>query len=83
MSRRIALDTGSLAAPACSANTWLADNDAALLLADRDVEYLGAEIDALRSDPARRAAMGDNARAMGEVHRSGALSALIERVAAP
>lgn len=60
---------------------WLAAGDAAVMLADADVGQLGAHLDSLRADPQRRADIGRNARAMGEIHRSGALPALIERVA--
>ena len=41
-----------------------------------------AEIDALAGDPARHAAMARTARELGEVHRSNALVALVEEVAA-
>ena len=60
---------------------WLAREGAAVLLPESDLDRLGAAIDRLRSDPAARAAMSAGARKLGERHRSGALAALIDRVA--
>ncbi|MFT7393028.1 MAG: UDP-N-acetylglucosamine--N-acetylmuramyl-(pentapeptide) pyrophosphoryl-undecaprenol N-acetylglucosamine transferase, partial [Candidatus Azotimanducaceae bacterium] len=42
---------------------------------------LGDEIERLRSDGGARKQLSDAASARGDVHRSGALAALIERVA--
>jgi UDP-N-acetylglucosamine--N-acetylmuramyl-(pentapeptide) pyrophosphoryl-undecaprenol N-acetylglucosamine transferase len=60
---------------------WLAEVGGAILLPERDVASLGAVIESLRVDPARRAAVAASAAARGAVHRSGALARLIERVA--
>jgi undecaprenyldiphospho-muramoylpentapeptide beta-N-acetylglucosaminyltransferase len=60
---------------------WLSEVGGAVLLPERDVERLGETIDALRSDDARRAELAAAASRRGEVHRSGALAGLIERVA--
>lgn len=60
---------------------WLSEIGGALLLPEADVGRLGAEIETLRAEPARRAALTAAARTRGEVHRSGALARLIERVA--
>ena len=61
----------------------LSDRDAAVLIEQRDltVDRLISEIDRLRGDPAALAAIGERARAAGTASRSGALVALIERVA--
>jgi undecaprenyldiphospho-muramoylpentapeptide beta-N-acetylglucosaminyltransferase len=60
---------------------WLADSGAALLLPEGRIGELAQVVDRLRSDTAAREAMGDKARVMGEVHRSGALADLVEAVA--
>jgi UDP-N-acetylglucosamine:LPS N-acetylglucosamine transferase len=60
---------------------WLAENGAAVLLAESDLGRLGEEIDRLRHDDVGRSALGAAAAACGAVHRSGALADLIERVA--
>ncbi|MFZ4718428.1 MAG: UDP-N-acetylglucosamine--N-acetylmuramyl-(pentapeptide) pyrophosphoryl-undecaprenol N-acetylglucosamine transferase [Ilumatobacteraceae bacterium] len=62
----------------------LSDVGAAVLLEQRDltVERLGAEIDGLRANPARLAAIAERAAEAGQTHRSGALAALVEEVAA-
>jgi UDP-N-acetylglucosamine--N-acetylmuramyl-(pentapeptide) pyrophosphoryl-undecaprenol N-acetylglucosamine transferase len=60
---------------------WLTDSDAAVLLPESDLGTLGGEIERLRSDGVARQQLSDAASARGEVHRSGALAALIERVA--
>jgi undecaprenyldiphospho-muramoylpentapeptide beta-N-acetylglucosaminyltransferase len=62
---------------------WLSAQGAAVLLPERQVGELAAEIERMRHDPAARAALAERARCAGEVHRRGALAALIERVAAP
>jgi UDP-N-acetylglucosamine--N-acetylmuramyl-(pentapeptide) pyrophosphoryl-undecaprenol N-acetylglucosamine transferase len=61
--------------------SWLSEVGAAVLLREDQLDRLSYEIDALRGDPARRAELSDAARALGEVHRSGALARLIDRVA--
>ena len=60
---------------------WLSDADAAVHLPESEISRLGEIVDRLRHDPDRCAALGANASAMGEVHRSGALAELIESVA--
>ena len=65
---------------------WLSEVGAAVLLGEDDIEAsdgarLGEEIERLRTDDERRAALSAAARARGEVHRSGALAGLVERVA--
>lgn len=60
---------------------WLADADAAVLVAEADVSALGATIDALRADTARRSAIGSAAHALGAQHRDGGIASLVERVA--
>lgn len=62
---------------------WLSEVGGAILLDEAAVAdgRLGAEIDRLRHDPAARTALSTAARSRGEVHRSGALASLIERVA--
>jgi UDP-N-acetylglucosamine:LPS N-acetylglucosamine transferase len=62
---------------------WLADAGAAVLVPDHEVSRLGDEIEAVRRDPGLRAALSAAARRLGDVHRSGALPALINRVALP
>lgn len=59
---------------------WLADDGAALLVAEAELGELGDRIDALRHDAGARSALGVAAAAKGLVHRSGALADLIERV---
>lgn len=61
---------------------WLSDAGAAVLLAEDDVERLGDVIEELRADDAARDRLSTRAMARGEVHRSGALAALVESVAA-
>jgi UDP-N-acetylglucosamine--N-acetylmuramyl-(pentapeptide) pyrophosphoryl-undecaprenol N-acetylglucosamine transferase len=60
---------------------WLSDAGAAVLLVESALGRLGDEIDRLRADPSARAELGTRARALGEVHRSGALARLVEDVA--
>jgi len=60
---------------------WLADDNAAIYLPERDIERLPDEIAALRADDRARAALGERAREKGDVHRSGALAHLVEDVA--
>jgi undecaprenyldiphospho-muramoylpentapeptide beta-N-acetylglucosaminyltransferase len=62
---------------------WLSSRGAAVLLTEDDLRAgrLTAEIARLRDDPAGRAALGRRAHELGEVHRRGALAALVEEVA--
>ncbi len=60
---------------------WLSEVDGAIMLNERDLDRLGDTLDDLRTDPQRREALADAARRRGEVHRSGALAGLIDRVA--
>ena len=60
---------------------WLSREGAAVLLPESEIASLGSEIERLRHDPTARTALGDAASAIGERHRSGALAALIDRVA--
>lgn len=64
---------------------WLSDAGGAVLLTEADLaadaSALGAAIEGLRHDPEARAGLAAAARRRGEVHRSGALASLIERVA--
>lgn len=60
---------------------WLSDDGAAVLLPESQVDHLGSEIERLRGDDTARAELAASARRKGEVHRSGAMASLIERVA--
>jgi UDP-N-acetylglucosamine--N-acetylmuramyl-(pentapeptide) pyrophosphoryl-undecaprenol N-acetylglucosamine transferase len=60
---------------------WLSEVDGAILLPESDIGRLGAQIEALRGDPARCSELSAAARRRGAVSRSGALAELIERVA--
>ncbi len=60
---------------------WLSEVDGALMLRESELDRLADTLDALRADPGRRDALAVAARRRGEVHRSGALADLIERVA--
>ncbi len=60
---------------------WLADQGAAVLLAESDLGGLGAVVDGLRADPQRLVELGDRARRAGEVHRRGIIVDVIDRVA--
>ncbi|MDQ3312608.1 MAG: glycosyltransferase [Actinomycetota bacterium] len=62
---------------------WLSDCGGAVRLAETELPGLGARIEELRGDDDRREAISAAARRAGEVHRSGALPELIERVALP
>ena len=61
---------------------WLSDQGAAVLLTEDELDGLGDIIERLRADPPARAELGARAKAAGELHRSGALVDVIERVAA-
>jgi UDP-N-acetylglucosamine--N-acetylmuramyl-(pentapeptide) pyrophosphoryl-undecaprenol N-acetylglucosamine transferase len=52
-----------------------------VMLREDQLDGLAQLIDALRDDAARRDALSRAARTRGEVHRSGALARLIDRVA--
>jgi undecaprenyldiphospho-muramoylpentapeptide beta-N-acetylglucosaminyltransferase len=60
---------------------WLSDHGAAVYLPESRLDELGREIERLRGDATSRAALGHAAAELGAVHRSGALAALVERVA--
>lgn len=62
----------------------LSDQGAAVLLEQSalSVDRLAHEIDALIAEPGRLAVLAERARTAGAVHRSGALVALVEEVAA-
>ncbi len=60
---------------------WLSDVGGALLLAESEIGRLPAEIERLRGDESARRELGAAAAARAEASRSGALAALIERVA--
>ena len=64
---------------------WLSDVDGAVLITeaslDADASRLGDAIEGLRGDAEARDRLSVAARGRGEVHRSGALASLIERVA--
>jgi UDP-N-acetylglucosamine--N-acetylmuramyl-(pentapeptide) pyrophosphoryl-undecaprenol N-acetylglucosamine transferase len=65
---------------------WLVEVGGAVLVADREAATpgpsgIGATIDRLRHDDDARAQLGRRAARRGDVHRSGALAGLIERVA--
>ena len=62
---------------------WLSEVGGAVLVTETDVASgrLASEIERLRVDPAARDALSVAASQRGDVHRSGALAGLIERVA--
>ena len=60
---------------------WLSEVGGAVVLTEADLGRLGEEIDRLRTDANARAELSRAAHARGDVHRSGALAELIERVA--
>lgn len=60
---------------------WLSECGGAILLPEADLAQLSILIDRLRTDTDELAALGAAAHARGDVHRSGALAALVERVA--
>jgi UDP-N-acetylglucosamine:LPS N-acetylglucosamine transferase len=61
---------------------WLSDRGAAVYLPESRIGELGEEIERLRHDTVARVGLGNAAAELGSVHRSGALAALVERVAA-
>ena len=60
---------------------WLSEVGGAVLLREDDLDRLGETIDLLRAEPGRREQLASAASGRGEIHRSGALAGLIERVA--
>ena len=60
---------------------WLSEVGGAIMLRESELDRLADTLDALRADPLRRDALAAAALGRGEVHRSGALAGLIERVA--
>ena len=60
---------------------WLADEGAAVHIAESEVGRLPDEVHRLRVDHEARARLSQKAQRLGEVHRSGALAGLIESVA--
>lgn len=60
---------------------WLSQRGGAVLLAEAELGGLGETITELRLSPQMRLELGVSALAAGEVHRSGALTALIESAA--
>lgn len=60
---------------------WLSEVGGAVLLSEGELSRLGSEIDRLRADPEATEALTKAASKRGDVHRSGALARLIERVA--
>ncbi len=62
---------------------WLSEAGAAVLLTEDDLRAgrLGAEIERLRCDRQARLSLGARAHQLGEVHRQGAIAALVDEVA--
>ncbi len=60
---------------------WLSEVGGAVLVPETELSGLPGVIEALRSDPERRAQLSAAAQRRGEISRSGALAGLIERVA--
>jgi len=64
---------------------WLSDVEGAVLMTETalaaDPSHLGEAIERLRDDAEARGRLSAAARRRGEVHRSGALASLVERVA--
>jgi UDP-N-acetylglucosamine--N-acetylmuramyl-(pentapeptide) pyrophosphoryl-undecaprenol N-acetylglucosamine transferase len=60
---------------------WLSEVGGAVMLTEDELGRLGDEIERLRSDPTALSDLSDAAHLRGDVHRSGALAGLIERVA--
>jgi UDP-N-acetylglucosamine:LPS N-acetylglucosamine transferase len=61
---------------------WLADQGGAIALPEGELDQLDRVLERVRADEDERAGLAARALAAGEVHRSGALVALLERVAA-
>lgn len=60
---------------------WLADQQAAVMLEDRELDALGDVIAARQKNRSELVAMGERAYAAGEIHRRGDVVSLIEEVA--
>ncbi len=60
---------------------WLSDEGGAVMLEEHELGFLPDVVEDLRTDPTRRIEMGSAAFEMGVVHRSDALTTLIESVA--
>ncbi len=60
---------------------WLADEGAAVLIAEADLDRLVDTVERLRADPAERQALSAGAGRLGTVHRGGGLAQLVESVA--
>lgn len=60
---------------------WLSDQGGAVLLEESELAFLADLVEDLRESTTRRVGLGSAAFEMGEVHRRGALTALIESVA--
>lgn len=60
---------------------WLAERGGAILLGEAELGELGERITELRLSPQMRLELGQAALVAGEVHRSGALTAVIESAA--
>lgn len=60
---------------------WLSEVGGAVLMTEAGLGDLGAEIERLRHDATAMADLSAAAHARGDVHRSGALAELVERVA--
>jgi len=60
---------------------WLADDGAAVLLREGEISRLPDLVGRLRRNPDERAAISQQARRKGAVHRTGALAQLVESVA--
>jgi UDP-N-acetylglucosamine--N-acetylmuramyl-(pentapeptide) pyrophosphoryl-undecaprenol N-acetylglucosamine transferase len=62
---------------------WLADERAAILLTESEIDRLPATIERLRAHPEELASLSSNAARLGNLHRTGALARLVESVALP
>jgi UDP-N-acetylglucosamine--N-acetylmuramyl-(pentapeptide) pyrophosphoryl-undecaprenol N-acetylglucosamine transferase len=60
---------------------WLADQQAAVMLEDHELDALGDVIAARQKNRSELVAMGERAYAAGEIHRRGDVVSLIEEVA--
>src|SRR5690606_19794704 len=60
---------------------WLADDGAAVLVAESEADSLPDVVARLRADPAERERLSANARRLGAVNRRGTLAQLVESVA--
>jgi UDP-N-acetylglucosamine:LPS N-acetylglucosamine transferase len=60
---------------------WLSDVGGAVALEETELGFLAEVVQELRDSAAQRLSLGSAAYEMGEVHRRGALTALIESIA--